>query len=111
GSFSFAGAPAFGLTPLEQYIGALNGLVGEQYIPTQYTVTIGNPEQKVSRTDYSLFATNDWKVTPSLMLSAGLRYENQTNISDNTNFAPRFAVAWSPTSGGANAQSPFVLRG
>jgi hypothetical protein len=111
GSFSFAGSPQFGLSPLDQYLGALSGLTGEQYIPTQYSVTIGNPEQKVSRTDYSLFVTDDWKISPSLMFSAGLRYENQTNISDNTNFAPRVAVAWSPTAGGTNARAPFVLRG
>ena len=93
-------------TPLNQYIGALLG----ESIPTQYSVTVGNPEQKVSRTDVGLFVSDDWRVSPALTLSAGLRYENQTNISDNTNFAPRFSVAWSPGAGGARSPKT-VIRG
>ncbi|MDI1240433.1 MAG: TonB-dependent receptor [bacterium] len=128
GSFSFAGSsevrspagcPVVGengctvviprIGPLEQYRGAILGL-GGRYIPIQYSITAGNPEQSVSRTDYSLFITDDWRISPGLTLSAGLRYENQTNISDNTNFAPRFAIAWSPGAGGARAPKT-VIRG
>lgn len=129
GSFSFTGAaevrspfgcPVVGqdgcvvveprLTSIDQYIGVLSGLTGDRYIPVQYAVTVGNPEQSVSRTDYSLFVTDDWRISPSFTLSAGLRYENQTNISNNTNFAPRFAVAWTPGAGGAKAPKT-VIRG
>lgn len=78
--------------------------------PIQYSVTAGNPEQDVSRTDYGVFITDDWRVNPGLTLSAGLRYENQTNVSDNTNFAPRFSIAWSPGAGGARAPKT-VIRG
>ena len=129
GSFSFSGAPAIwniagcpanqnpscaittpALTPLQQYRGTILGLTDNRYYPIQYSVTMGNPEQSVSRTDYSLFFTDDWRINPGLTLSAGLRYENQTNISDNTNFAPRFAIAWSPGAGGAKAPKT-VIRG
>jgi hypothetical protein len=134
GSFSFSGAPDIwnrptcpgddnvspddppcvivtpGLTPLEQYRGTVLGLTDNRYYPIQYSVTVGNPEQSVSRTDYSLFVTDDWRVNPGLTLSAGLRYENQTNISNNSNFAPRFAIAWSPGAGGAKAPKT-VIRG
>jgi hypothetical protein len=79
-------------------------------IPTQFTITTGNPEQKVSRTDLGLFVTDDWRVNPGLTLSFGLRYENQTNISDPTNFAPRFSFALSPGAGGARAPKT-VFRG
>ena len=79
-------------------------------IPTQFSITTGTPQQDVSRTDYSLFATDDWRVNPGLTLSFGLRYENQTNISDNLNFAPRFSFAWSPGAGGARAPKT-VFRG
>ncbi|MEQ1765621.1 MAG: carboxypeptidase regulatory-like domain-containing protein, partial [Pyrinomonadaceae bacterium] len=128
GSFSFAGSPEVRspvgcpvvgengctvvlprLTPLEQYRGAIQGL-GGRYTPIQYSVTVGSPEQSVSRTDYSLFITDDWRINPGLTLSAGLRYENQTNISNNSNFAPRFAIAWSPGAGGAKAPKT-VIRG
>jgi hypothetical protein len=43
-------------------------------------------------------------------LSFGLRYENQTNIKDNMNFAPRVSFAWSPGAGGAR-QPKTVFRG
>jgi hypothetical protein len=49
-------------------------------------------------------------VRQDLTLSFGLRYENQSNISDNFNFAPRFSFAWSPGAGGAR-QPKTVLRG
>ncbi|HMQ02817.1 MAG TPA: TonB-dependent receptor [Pyrinomonadaceae bacterium] len=128
GSFVFAGAPelrnpvgctpvgpgctvvAPALTPLEQYRGRLLNLNDPRYFPTQFNVTTGTPLQKVSRTDYSLFVTDDWRVNQGLTLSFGLRYENQTNISDNWNFAPRFSFAWSPGAGGARAPKT-VFRG
>jgi hypothetical protein len=128
GTFSFPGAPAVtdpagcipgttgctviseALSPIEQYRGKLLGNTDIRFLPTQFTVTAGNPEQKVTRTDFSAFITDDWKISPALTLSAGLRYENQTNISDNLNFAPRFAVAWSPGAGGARAPKT-VFRG
>jgi hypothetical protein len=104
GSFLFTGLGF--VAPLEQYRDTiLDGL-----FPTQYSVTVGNPEQQVTRRDVGLFVSDDWRITPALTLSFGLRYENQTNISDNTNFAPRFAIAWSPGAGGAKAPKT-VFRG
>lgn len=82
----------------------------DQEIPTQYSISSGNPEQGISQTDLGLFVTDDWRVSPALTLSFGLRYENQTNIKDNMNFAPRVSVAWSPGAGGAR-QPKTVFRG
>ncbi len=106
GTFTFAGVP--GVTPLEQYRQTLLGTPG--FFPTQFSITTGIPEQEVSRTDYSLFVTDDWRVNPGLTLSFGLRYENQTNISDWNDFAPRFSFAWSPGAGGARTPKT-VFRG
>ncbi len=104
GSFSFPGTQ--GLAPLEQYRNAiLNGLP-----PTQFTITTGDPLESISQTSYSFFVTDDWRVNQALTLSFGLRYENQTNISDNTDFAPRFSFAWAPGAGGARAPKT-VIRG
>ncbi|MEJ7847000.1 MAG: carboxypeptidase regulatory-like domain-containing protein [Pyrinomonadaceae bacterium] len=98
------------VTPLNQFREIILGNSSERFVPNQFQITSGNPEQKVSRTDYGLFITDDWRVNQGLTLSFGLRYENQTNISDHTNFAPRFSFAWSPGAGGARAPKT-VFRG
>ncbi len=127
GTFTFSGAPAVtspegcspvepgctiiseAVSPLEQYRQRLLGNPGARFFPTQFTLATGDPEAKVSRIDYGIFALDDWRINPGLTLSFGLRYENQTNISDNTNFAPRFSFAWSPGAGSGNPKT--VIRG
>jgi hypothetical protein len=96
----------FTFTNLNEYIATLNGTG----TPRQFRITVGDPDEEVSRTDVGLFITDDWRVNQGLTLSFGLRYENQTNVSDNMNFAPRFSFAWSPGAGGARAPKT-VFRG
>ena len=78
---------------------------------SQFNIATGNPAASVSQVDFGLYAQDDWRVRPNLTFSFGLRYENQSNISSNFNFAPRLAVAWSP--GAANSTKPpkMVIRG
>jgi len=94
-------SPAQCLTPAElQARGAL---------PTQFTISGGNPRVGVSQVDFGAFIQDDWRVRKNFTLSAGLRYEAQTNISSNLNFAPRLSFAYSP---GAGASQPkTVIRG
>lgn len=98
GSFSFIN--------LDSY---RNAILGND-IPVSFSLTTGNPEQKVSQTDVGLFITDDWRISPGFTMSFGLRYENQTNIKDSLNFAPRLSFAWSPGAGGARAPKT-VIRG
>lgn len=62
----------------------------------QFTISGGNPEIKVSQYDAAFYAQNSYKLTETVAASFGLRYENQTNIDNKTNFAPRFGVIWAP---------------
>ena len=86
---------------------------------TQFSIAGGNPEAAVKQTELGLFIQDEWRVRPNLTLTAGLRYERQTNISSNYNFAPRLFFAWAPggTSvgggpGGPSSSSPkMVIRG
>ena len=121
GSFTFSGFVDNNGTPndptddrfvssIEQYRQKVLGNPDPRYNPRQFSITTGNPLAEVSQFDYSLFVTDDWKMRPDLTLSFGLRYENQTNISDNVNFAPRFGFAWAPGAGGARAPKT-VIRG
>jgi outer membrane receptor protein involved in Fe transport len=78
---------------------------------TQFSLATGNPEARVSQTDLGLYAQDEWRVRPNLTLTLGLRYERQTHISSNLNFAPRFSVAWAPHAGGGTAAAPkMVIR-
>ena len=101
---NFAGT--FTFTSLEQYRDAILG----NAIPTQFTIAGGDPLAGVSQTDIGVFAQDDWRVNPELTLSFGLRYENQTNISSNNNFAPRFGFAYAPGAGG-QGNPKTVFRG
>src|SRR5687767_14266065 len=68
----------FTFTNIANYIATIDNV----QTPRQFRITIGAPEEKVSRTDVGLFITDDWRVSQGLTLSFGLRYENQTNVSD-----------------------------
>ena len=117
GSFTFPGTfdstdpnrPIF-ITPIAQYQQNVLGNNAAIYDPSQFTITTGNPLANVSRYDVGAFFTDDWRIDPKLTLGFGLRYENQTNIKDNLNFAPRFNFAYSPGAGGAK-QPKTVFRG
>ncbi|MBV9958487.1 MAG: TonB-dependent receptor [Acidobacteria bacterium] len=93
---------------LEQY---RQTLLGTQFArPTQLIISGGDPQASVSQIDFGGYIQDDWRVRPNLTLSAGLRYETQSNIKSNLNFAPRIAFAWSPGAGGAR-QPKTVVRG
>ena len=78
--------------------------------PTQFTLAGGNPLADVQQVEAGTFVNDDWRIRPDLLLSVGLRYEAQTNISDHLDWAPRIALAWSP--GAKAGQRPkTVVRG
>jgi hypothetical protein len=120
GTFTFAGGIVNGeqITSLERYRRTLlyqqQGLSPAQIRAlgggaTQFTINGGNPLASVRQTDIGLFLTDDWRIKPNLTFSAGLRWEDQTNISNHNNFAPRIGLTWG-VDGGANKAAKSVLR-
>lgn len=78
---------------------------------SQFTLNAGTPNAAVRQYDVGVFLTHDWRVRSNLTLGFGLRYENQTNLSDSTNFAPRMSLAWSPDSKGGRNGKTVVRAG
>ena len=112
GTWTFSGtrnlANPEGLTSIDAYQitqqGLAQGLTGAQIRllgggATQFSISAGNPEAGVKQFDFGGFVQDDWKYRPNLTISAGLRYENQSNIDSNLNLAPRVGIAWAPGSG------------
>ena len=97
-------------TSIQQYQQKLLGNTNPIFNPNQFSITSGNPLASVSQFDFGGFITDDWRVSPKLTLSGGLRYENQTNIDDKFNVAPRLSFAYSPGAGGARSPKT-VFRG
>ena len=121
GTFTFSGfvddngtpgdtSDDFLVSSAEQYRQALLGNPDPRFNPSQFTIAAGNPEASITQYDVGAFITDDWRLNEKLTLGFGLRYENQTNISDSLNFAPRLNFAWAPAAGGDNP-AKTVIRG
>ncbi|MEK6333738.1 MAG: TonB-dependent receptor [Acidobacteriota bacterium] len=53
-----------------------------------------------------LYAQDEWRLRPNLMISYGLRFENESIVRDWNNWGPRFAFAYDPFATGKT-----VIRG
>jgi hypothetical protein len=47
-----------------------------------------------------VFAQDEWRIKSNLLMSYGLRYENENIVKDLKNFGPRFALAYDPFKSG-----------
>jgi len=82
----------FTFSSLTQYSAALQGTPGIR--PSQFSTNRGDPFIGFSQWEYGWFVQDDWRVSPKLTLSAGLRHDFQTHLQDKVNFSPRFGVVW-----------------
>ncbi len=86
--------------------------------PLVYSRAFGDSRIDQRNHEFSLYAQDDWRITPSLTLNLGLRYEfygvpgekygrlEQDYRSDPNNIAPRAGFAWN-----VNGADRTVLRG
>ena len=68
-------------------------------MPRSYTRRIGDPNIRYSNTQFSIYFQDDVRLSKSLTMTPGLRYEVQCHVSDLNNLMPRFGVTWAPGNG------------
>jgi Carboxypeptidase regulatory-like domain len=64
----------------------------------QFTVSGGNPTVNASQSEFAVYQQNSFGISENLGISFGIRYENQTNITNNFNLSPRIGIIWNPKS-------------
>ena len=62
----------------------------------QFSILSGTQEFDVSQFEYAGYLQSSYRVRDDISVSLGIRYENQSNLDDNLNFAPRIGISWSP---------------
>ncbi len=82
----------------------------ETGVPSEFLVArLNTPKIGFTYEDLEVYAEDDWKPIPNLVLSYGLRYETQNQISDHHDFAPRLAFSYGV--GKSKTAPSTVLRG
>ena len=108
GSIPAALAPQLGLPAVE-----VPAIVAVQLgVPARYVQGYGNSAVPYTYSDFSLFAQDDWRISPRLTAKLGVRYQVQgwpdisynvagypgeyTFPGDGNNVAPRLGLVWDP---------------
>ncbi len=106
----------FTFSSLSAYQGAQQALAAGVAIPAadlpnQFTLTAGLPRASAHRFDSGVYLQDDWRLLPNVTLTAGLRLESQTGISDHFDPAPRVAIAWGVGRGRHSSPKTVILAG
>lgn len=68
-------------------------------LPRSFTRRIGDPNIRYTNTQFSIYFQDDVRLSKSLTMTPGVRYEVQTHVNDFDNVMPRFGITWAPGAG------------
>jgi hypothetical protein len=68
--------------------------------PLSFTRRTGDPTIQYRNFQFGAYVQDDYRISRSVLVSYGVRYEAQTLLDDQLNFQPRASVAWSPMKSG-----------
>jgi hypothetical protein len=68
--------------------------------PSNYTRRVGDPNLSYHVFQAAFYVQDDIRPAKSLTISAGVRYEVQSNVNDALDFGPRVGVTWAPFKSG-----------
>lgn len=122
-TYTFGGLS--GVSPLDQYLftvqGKINPATGRPFTYTQLSQDLGDPTLTTRFNFFNTFLQDEFRVSPKLTITAGLRYElilfpsldssspyplSRSVRNNNLNFAPRLGFSYNPFS-----DSKTVIRG
>ena len=78
---------------------SLTNFLAGAYNNAGFTQTFGATEVSQTNPNLGIYVQDEWKVSPSVTLNLGIRYDLQfleTINTDTNNISPRLGVAWSP---------------
>lgn len=65
-------------------------------IPAQFTISAGNDRVNASRVNYAIYLQSNYKLSETIGIGAGIRYENESKSKAKLNFSPNFSIIWNP---------------
>jgi len=111
---------SFGFQSLAAYTTMLNGLAAHETfaqiaaqggLPNKLSYNTGRQAFQANVFDAAVFFQDDYKASPFLTLSGGLRFETQNHVADHMDFGPRFAFAYALDGHKDRKQAKTVVRG